>query len=96
GGHSLLGTQLISRVRDVWQVELPLRALFESPTVAALAARIDEIASAQTTEASKVLEALRRVENLSADEVIWLLSQEGSAAPEVKPGEVDGTVKGTA
>jgi acyl carrier protein len=48
GGHSLLGTQLISRVRDVWQVELPLRALFESPTVAALAARIDELAASNT------------------------------------------------
>ncbi len=53
GGHSLLGTQLIARVRDRFQVNILLRTLFEQPTIRGLATAIEQ---AQTEAAFDVCE----------------------------------------
>ncbi|MBD0373581.1 MAG: AMP-binding protein, partial [Pyrinomonadaceae bacterium] len=42
GGHSLLAAQVISRIRSAFNIELPLRAMLESPTVASLARALEE------------------------------------------------------
>jgi amino acid adenylation domain-containing protein len=44
GGHSLKVTQVLARVRETFGIELPVRSLFESPTLAGLASRISEAA----------------------------------------------------
>ncbi len=75
GGHSMLGTQIIAQVQEEFQVELPLRALFENPTVAGIAVAIAEAQAAGVDE--KELEnMLSELEGLSDEEIEKLLSEE--------------------
>ncbi len=77
GGHSLLATQVISRIRQAVGVELPLRHMFEWPTISELVLKIDEI----QTVGSVVLPPIQRVPRdqplpLSfAQQRLWFLDQ---------------------
>ncbi|NUQ65792.1 MAG: amino acid adenylation domain-containing protein [Pirellulales bacterium] len=73
GGHSLLATQVVSRVRAQCQLDVPLRELFEEPTIAALAAAIDR---AQQGPASGPIARIDRGGPLPlsfAQERLWFL-----------------------
>jgi amino acid adenylation domain-containing protein len=72
GGHSLLATRVVSRVRDEFAIELPLRALFERPTVAGVALQVTSLVLARVEE-SELADALEQLEQLSDDEVMKLL-----------------------
>jgi acyl carrier protein len=76
GGHSLLATQLISRIRDALGVELGLRQIFDTPTVALLAEAVSASSGAAAMAAPPIRPASDRcpdIERLSDDEVESLL-----------------------
>ena len=75
GGHSLLGTLLISRVCDAFQTNLSLRNLFEAPTVAGLAQVIKQ-GQVEQASAQEIAAALSELEALSDEEVMALLASE--------------------
>ncbi|HEX3128840.1 MAG TPA: non-ribosomal peptide synthase/polyketide synthase [Thermoanaerobaculia bacterium] len=77
GGHSLLATRLVSRLSSELGVDLSLRTVFEEPTVARLAARVDE-ARAEGRPAPPILPVPRTGDPLPASfaqERLWLLDR---------------------
>ena len=78
GGHSLLGTQVMSRVRSALAVELPLRALFEAPTVRGLAQKVEALRQGGGQRLMPRLERRERPEKLPlsfAQQRMWFLDQ---------------------
>lgn len=78
GGHSLLATQMMSQVRQVFQLELPLGQLFEAPTIAGLAKRIENAQQITSSLQSPPLVAVSRTDKLPlsfAQERLWVLAQ---------------------
>ena len=78
GGHSLLATQVVARVGDNFGVSLPLKALFEAPTVAGLAERVEQALVSGQEVAPPPIVPVPRGEPLPlsfAQENLWLFEQ---------------------
>ena len=91
GGHSLLAIQLTSRLRETFEIELPIQRIFEFPTVAQLAESIDrDVALARQALAQPdeetLSEMLNLVESMSAEEIAALLDEKVDVQRKVHHG----------
>jgi FkbH-like protein len=78
GGHSLLAARMVSLVRESFSVELPLRSLFESPTVAGLAACVETMLAGEQGLVLPPIERVERVGHLPlsfAQQRLWFLNK---------------------
>jgi amino acid adenylation domain-containing protein len=78
GGHSLLATQVMSRVRAAFRIELPLRTLFDHPTVEAFASAIDRAGLEGESGQIPPLVPVPRTDHLPlsfAQQRLWFLTQ---------------------
>ncbi len=78
GGHSLIATRVISQIRQVFHIELPLRCLFEKPTIAGLAKEIETANQADLGIETTKIERIVRSPQLPisyAQQRLWFLAQ---------------------
>ncbi|MGC1331023.1 amino acid adenylation domain-containing protein [Pseudomonas sp.] len=78
GGHSLLATQMVARVREQFDVVLPLRDVFDAPRLDQLAARIGALMGQQGTDAPALLVAQPRTGVLPlslAQQRLWVVDR---------------------
>ena len=63
GGHSLLMTQVVSRIRETFRIELPMQTFFQEPTISSLAVKIVQLHGAQKSDAemSRLLAEVERL-----------------------------------
>ena len=99
GGHSLLATQLSSRLRDALGIAVPVRWIFEAPTVAELAGRIRAVLAGENDADAIAESAARTIPRIPRDRALplsfaqqrlWFLDQlEGPSPTYNIPGALD-------
>jgi acyl carrier protein len=75
GGHSLLAVQIVARVREVFQVDIPLVTIFYAATIATFAEKVLAIRLSQF-EAADIERLTSEINELSEDELEKLIAQE--------------------
>ena len=92
GGHSLLATQVVSKVRETFGVDVPLRCLFDAPTVAGLAERIESARRSEEGFDAPPIVRVSRAGDLPlsfAQQRLWFLDQ-------LMPGSIVYNISGAA
>jgi len=81
GGHSLLGTQVMSRIRDTFAIGLPLHLLFELPTIAQLSTRLNTSPRESSLPPITPVNRSKPLQLSFAQQRLWFLDQlEGQSA----------------
>src|SRR5678815_859207 len=78
GGHSLLATQVVTRLREASNADLPLRSIFEAPTVAGMAKNLEAVLAPGGGVAMPPIEPVRRDGHLPlsyAQQRVWFMDQ---------------------
>lgn len=88
GGHSLLAARVVSRLRQALDVELPLRAIFEAPTVEELARRLRTAAMPSSTAPLVPMPRERPLPLSFAQERLWFLEALHPGSPAYNMGHV--------
>lgn len=95
GGHSLMASQVVARIRDTFHIELPLSRAFESPTISELSLEIRQLIDARPnhttphavrSEAERK-ELLSKIDQLSEEEIDSLLQEIGTTVALKAGGE---------
>lgn len=78
GGHSLLATQLIVRMNNAFRLDIPLRMVFEHPTITELARKIEEMLAGESREVAPAIERVPREKFMPlsyAQQRLWFIDQ---------------------
>jgi microcystin synthetase protein McyA len=92
GGHSLLATRVASQIRQIFHIEIPLRRIFEEPTIAGLAKDIEKATKANLGVEASSIERIERSQNLPlsfAQQRLWFLAElEPDSSSSNMPGAI--------
>ena len=86
GGHSLMATSVASRIRSTFKIEVPLRVLFEQPTIAGLAHKIEELQRNPQAESHEAALTRSEVQISEAplsysQQRLWFITQLAQGSP---------------